>query len=74
MCCNKGNVVLPPMKEPPCLLEGLIFGLDERSRHFLENIRSYNSMFSFTSMGGKIDTQINDGRAPRVFRLNGQNY
>ncbi|KAM0064560.1 putative helitron helicase-like domain-containing protein [Helianthus debilis subsp. tardiflorus] len=31
-------------------------------------------MFSFTSMGGKIDSSINKGKAPYIFRLSGQNY
>ncbi|MFS8003020.1 putative helitron helicase-like domain-containing protein [Helianthus anomalus] len=31
-------------------------------------------MFSFTSMGGRIDKSINRGNAPYIFRLSGQNY
>lgn len=32
-------------------------------------------MFSFTSMGGKIDTSLNTkGRGPYTFVLNGQNH
>lgn len=31
-------------------------------------------MFSFTSMGGKIDHSVNVGRGPYCFRLHGQNY
>ena len=31
-------------------------------------------MFSFTSMGGKIDKTINDTRGPYTFRLYGENY
>lgn len=31
-------------------------------------------MFCFTSMGGKIDSSLNDGRSPPVFRMHGQNY
>ncbi|XP_035835299.1 uncharacterized protein LOC110888420 [Helianthus annuus] len=30
-------------------------------------------MFSFTSMGGKIDKSINKGRGPNIFRISGQN-
>ncbi|KAL6533019.1 hypothetical protein OROMI_027131 [Orobanche minor] len=41
---------------------------------FFDNIRAYNSMFSFTSMGGKVDTSINKGNAPYVFKLKGTNY
>ncbi|XP_019151940.1 PREDICTED: uncharacterized protein LOC109148659 [Ipomoea nil] len=38
------------------------------------NIRSYNNMFCFTSMGGKIDRTINNGTSPPIFRINGQNF
>jgi len=31
-------------------------------------------MFSFTSIGGKIHSSINDGSGPPQFILNGQNY
>lgn len=31
-------------------------------------------MFSFTSMGGKIDSSINKGKGPYIFRLSGENY
>lgn len=56
------------------LLWNLTHGLDPRSKHFMENLRSYNSMFAFTSLGGKIETNINDGGGPPQFILSGQNY
>lgn len=31
-------------------------------------------MFSFTSMGGKIDRTMNDGNAPPTFIMCGENY
>ena len=31
-------------------------------------------MFAMTSMGGKIDHRINNGRGPYIFRLNSQNH
>ncbi|KAL8535893.1 hypothetical protein ACS0TY_011514 [Phlomoides rotata] len=51
-----------------------MFRNDEKSKHFMKNIRAYNMIFSFTSMGGKIDRSINKGGAPFVFKLNGVNY
>jgi hypothetical protein len=47
---------------------------NRRSKYFMENIRSFNSMFAFTSMGGKIDSSMNSGNAPPTFVLNGENY
>ncbi|KAL8545271.1 hypothetical protein ACS0TY_005451 [Phlomoides rotata] len=72
-CCMHGKIQLPPMKEPPEVLHGLRIGNSEKSKHFLQNIRSYNNMFSFTSMGGKIDSTPNQSSGPPVFRLHGQN-
>ncbi|GJX76229.1 uncharacterized protein Tco_0323040 [Tanacetum coccineum] len=36
--------------------------------------KTYNMMFSFTSMGGKVDHSVNIGPGPYCFRLHGQNY
>ncbi|XP_062074098.1 uncharacterized protein LOC133778245 [Humulus lupulus] len=41
---------------------------------FRKNIRAYNSMFAFTSMGGRVDTSINQSAGPYTFRISGQNY
>ncbi|KAL3619470.1 hypothetical protein CASFOL_037040 [Castilleja foliolosa] len=73
-CCLNGKVELPQLKRPPQLLLDLTDGKTPRSKHFIQNIRSYNSMFAFTSMGGKIDNSLNQGNGPPVFKLQGQNY
>jgi hypothetical protein len=41
---------------------------------FRLGIRIYNSLFAFTSLGGSVDNSVNNGSAPYVFRLNGQNH
>ena len=74
ICCQKGKVQLPFLQRPPKVLHKLLNGEDPRSKHFLDNIRTYNSMFSFTSIGGKIDSSMNNGSAPPQFILSGQNY
>ncbi|XP_057455107.1 uncharacterized protein LOC130746488 isoform X2 [Lotus japonicus] len=74
ICCMRGKVDLPILLKPPTLLLNLISGVDPRSKNFKENIRAYNSLFSFTSLGGKIQTGLNDGNGPPNFILNGQNY
>ncbi|KAH9620971.1 hypothetical protein KSS87_023892 [Heliosperma pusillum] len=73
LCCSNGKVVLPYFSQPPEFLKSLLSRKHRLSKHFIENIRSYNSMFSFTSMGGKIDHSINQGRGPYTFRMGGQN-
>ncbi|GAU47400.1 hypothetical protein TSUD_372890 [Trifolium subterraneum] len=74
ICCQKGKVELPLLKKPPKLLWHLIHGHDPRSTNFKDNYRAYNSMFAFTSMGGKTNTKINNGSGPPQFILSGQNY
>ncbi|KAL7602055.1 hypothetical protein Lser_V15G21000 [Lactuca serriola] len=74
LCCGYGKVQLPELKRAPLSYETMFRNMDSKSKHFMKNIRRYNSMFSFTSMGGKIDTSINRGNAPYIFRLGGQNY
>ncbi|KAK9075631.1 hypothetical protein SSX86_003957 [Deinandra increscens subsp. villosa] len=74
LCCGYGKVELPELKEAPANYQELFLGVDSKSKYFLNSIRRYNSMFSFTSMGGKIDSSINKGNAPFIFRLGGENY
>lgn len=70
ICCLQGRVVLPRPKTTPAFLDELL----SRSASFRSNIRAYNSMLAFTSMGGKIDYNINSGNGPFTFRMHGQNY
>lgn len=74
LCCQNGKVRLPRLERPPTLLGDLLWGNHAKSKHFQQNIRSYNSMFAFTSMGGTIDFAVNNGGGPPTFRLSGQNY
>lgn len=73
ICCRNGQVLLPPEKSPPPFLANLLSG-GQKSKHYKKKIRIYNSLFAFTSLGGKIDNSINRGRAPYTFKLCGQNY
>jgi hypothetical protein len=62
------------MEVPPPLLRDLFSGFHPKSINFFNNIRSYNNMFSFTSLGGKIDSGMDDGPGPPHFVIAGQNY
>ena len=73
LCCRDGQVHLQPEKEPPSYLAYLLTDPAKR-KHFLDNIRAYNAMFQFTSLGGKIDKRINNGSGPYCFKLYGQNH
>ena len=69
LCCQSGRVMLPSLPPPPPVLNTLL-----NQPNFLDNIRMYNSMLSFTSMGGAIDHSVMDGYGPYSFRISGNNY
>jgi hypothetical protein len=73
LCCRGGKVCLPYLKHPPPFLAKLLDpNGDILSKYILKSIRSYNSLFAFTSLGAKIDYGINKGPGPYVFKINGQ--
>ncbi|GJW84812.1 hypothetical protein Tco_0157957 [Tanacetum coccineum] len=71
----KGQVKLEEHSEPaPPLLKNLLSNNHPLSKHYIQNIRRYNMMFSFTSMGAKVDESINKGQGPYIYRIQGQNF
>ncbi|XP_017217515.2 uncharacterized protein LOC108195093 [Daucus carota subsp. sativus] len=73
ICCCRGQINLPKVPPTPSYLMQL-YNDPKKGKSFRRNIRLYNTMFAFTSMGGKVDNSINTGRAPYIYRLNGQNH
>nr|GEW32805.1 ATP-dependent DNA helicase PIF1 [Tanacetum cinerariifolium] len=74
LCFGRGKVRPPvALKDPPPLLRGLMNGEHPKSKTFMENIRRYNSMFSFTSLGVNVDNLVNSRRGPFCFRIQGKN-
>ncbi|KAG5562074.1 hypothetical protein RHGRI_004950 [Rhododendron griersonianum] len=69
LCCRSGQVVLPLLPDSPEFVQQKF-----NNAKFRENIRAYNSLLSFTSMGGKIDHSVLDGRGPYSFRISGANF
>nr|GEW30386.1 hypothetical protein [Tanacetum cinerariifolium] len=75
ICCKKGKVMLEKPPATPKPLLDLFLNDDGKSQNFRNNIITYNSMFSFTSMGGKGNDSVNRrGRGSYFFRLHGQTY
>ncbi|CAL9026294.1 unnamed protein product [Prunus brigantina] len=73
LCCQQGKIKLPISKPTPPFLENLLDpDKGPKSLLFRENIRAYNSMFAFTSMGAKVDHSINSGQGPYIFKISGQ--
>nr|GEZ24267.1 putative PIF1 DNA helicase/replication protein A1-like protein [Tanacetum cinerariifolium] len=74
LCCKGGKVLLLRFHDTPPSLDNILSHDQPSTAEFRDNIRVYNSMFSFTSFEAKIDNSINTGRAPYTFRINEQNY
>ncbi|XP_037469339.1 uncharacterized protein LOC119341569 [Triticum dicoccoides] len=72
-CCKAGKVFVKPFEKPPSFLADLLdYKGPPRSLKFIKQIRQYNCLFAFTSMGAKINRSINDGGGPKIFKINGQ--
>lgn len=72
MCCMNGKIVLPKLNEPPQFMLNYLYGKTQESKHFMKNIRKYNSTFQMTSFGAtKIFNQEN--YLP-TFKIQGQAY
>ncbi|CAN6832529.1 unnamed protein product [Brassica oleracea] len=69
ICCQQGRVKLPPEPHPPHSLASL----RSSSAHFQHNIRTYNSILAFTSMGAKLDSKVMHKAGPFTLRIHGQN-
>nr|GEY76847.1 putative PIF1 DNA helicase/replication protein A1-like protein [Tanacetum cinerariifolium] len=61
------------MHNPPKLLMDLISRNHPKSSNVIDNIRHYNSMFSFMSIGAKQYTSVNQGHGASCYRIQGQN-
>ncbi|CAF2140003.1 BnaA02g16960D [Brassica napus] len=67
ICCNQGQIKLPPLRQPPPMLAKLL-----KCKQFRETIRVYNALIAFTSIGANIDYSVFFGRGPFTFRIQGQ--
>ncbi|XP_068331187.1 uncharacterized protein [Pyrus communis] len=73
LCCQQGKVKLPRPMPTPHFLENLLDPTKgQTSLLFRQNIRAYNSMFAFTSMGAKVDHTVNNQSGPYIFKISGQ--
>ena len=69
ICCNHGQIKLPPIKQLPALLEELL-----RTRWFRDTIRVYNSILAFTSIGMKMDYSVVHAPGSYTIRIQGQTH
>jgi len=57
MCCKNGNVTVTQIAAPEELRQ-LFSDTTIKGRHFRQNIRGYNHVMSFTSLGVHIDETV----------------
>ncbi|GBO12469.1 hypothetical protein AVEN_39569-1 [Araneus ventricosus] len=72
MCCNGGKVQLPRLMDPPESLRTLLIGDSAEVKHFLNNIRRYNSCFQMTSFS--TTKEIRESGYMPTFKVQGQIY
>jgi len=71
-CCLNRKVSLSNMRQTPNFLDELLNPDNgATSKKFQSNIRAYNSMFAFTSMGAKVDHFVNNQPGIYVFKIDG---
>ncbi|KAF1872456.1 hypothetical protein Lal_00016755 [Lupinus albus] len=68
--CGSCIIQIPLLRAPPPILQHLLFDLKSNdSVNYQNNIRLYNMMFAFTSLGAKIDISINNSGGPPTIRI-----
>jgi Helitron helicase-like domain at N-terminus len=70
MCCLDGDVVLPPIRDPPPQLRALYESNLPHAAQFRANIRRYNGALAFTSVNYRTDTRVDGGFVP--FQIQGE--
>ncbi|KVH89275.1 DNA helicase PIF1, ATP-dependent, partial [Cynara cardunculus var. scolymus] len=74
-CCSEGRIKLPLLPPTPQELDYLLsFESGKKCVNFRKEIRTYNSIFTFTSLECRVDSKINCAKGPYIYRVGGQNY
>ncbi len=69
LCCKNGKVLLPSFPATPQELEVLLTSKESSAVKLRDQIRMYNSVLAFTSLGAKVDESIIGGAGPYSFRI-----
>jgi hypothetical protein len=73
-CCRNGKVLLPNLPATTQELEVLLISKESSAIKFQDQIRMYNSVLTFTSLGAKVDESITGGLGSYSFRIQGELY
>jgi len=74
LCCENGKVLLPNLLATPQELEVLLTSKESSAVKFRDQIRMYNSVLAFTSLGAKVDELVTGGPGLYSFHIQGELY
>jgi len=74
LCCENGKVLLPNLPATLQELEVLLTNKKSNVVKFRDQIRMYNSVLAFTSLGAKVDESVTRGPRSYSFRIQGELY
>jgi len=74
LCCENGKVLLPNLPATPQELEVLLTNKESSAVKFRDQIRMYNSVLAFTSLGAKVDELVTGRPGLYCFCIQGELY
>jgi hypothetical protein len=74
LCYENDKVLLPNLPVTPQELEVLLTSKGSSAIKFQDQIRMYNSVLAFTSLGAKVDESVTGGVGPYSFRIQSEFY
>jgi len=74
LCCENGEVLLSNLPATPQELEVLLTSKESSVIKFQDQIRMYNSVLAFTSLGAKVDELVTGGPGLYSFCIQGELY
>ncbi len=72
LCCKNGKVLLPNLLATPQELKVLLTNKESNAVKFRDQIRMYNLVLAFTSLGAKVDELVIGGLGSYSFRIQGE--
>jgi len=69
LCCKNGKVLLPNLPATSQELEVFLTNKESSAVKFRDQIRMYNSVLAFISLGAKVDESVTRGPGPYSFRI-----
>ncbi len=69
LCCKSGKILLSSIPTTPQEVEVFLTNKERSVVKFQDQIRMYNLMLAFISLGAKVDESVTRGTGPYSFRI-----